>query len=174
MGQPTPTTSTTTHATTLYLDSAPAISFLHPHQGLVDALVGLDDGSFVSCSSDCTAKRWLIDSDDAADSDGIRLVGNYSGGDMIACAAEIDNNTFVTAGLFSGGLRVFNKATGECLRASTTSSVHCVIIMKYKLCIVCGLSNGSVEIRRVDDLGVIFSFDLHPYTVWCLCELQDM
>jgi len=110
---------------------------------------------------------------DKGDKNGIQLAGVYSGHVLVNGVAEINDKTFVTAG---DTLRVWNKTTSECLRClPTPCSVSCMIRTKDKLCIVLGMTNGIVEIRRNDsDLSVISSFTVHSSDrVCCLCELTD-
>jgi len=88
-------------------------------------------------------------------------------------AAEIDENTFVTSGLFDYTLMVWNKTTCECLRSIETSAVLCMIRTKNKLRIACGEYDGVVEMRRISDLYVVSSFKVHSCGVLSICELED-
>ena len=53
------TTTMTTTSPQLLFEPTPSASFSNPHKEHVNALVELNDGSFVSCSFDNTAKRWV-------------------------------------------------------------------------------------------------------------------
>jgi len=159
----------------LFVDSVPYLSFPSPHQGWVNALVVLDDGSFVSCSTDHTVKRWMIDDTNGGNENkSLRLVGTYLGHQSIVnSAAEMDNNTFVTCG-FDSRLKVWNKTTCEPLHSlETVSRGFYLMRTKDKTRIVCGMSNGLVEMRRIGDLGVISSFKVHSKALVCICELED-
>jgi len=49
-------------------------------------------------------------------------------------------------------------------------------MLKSKKSLVCGLYNGTVEIRRVSDLELLSSFLLEHhacYAILCVCELED-
>jgi len=106
---------------------------------------------------------------------GIKLVGTYVGHKKaVASAAEIDDNAFVTSGLFDFTLRVWNKTTCQCLRSIETPAMYCMIRTKNKSRIVCGMADGAVEIRRrTNGLDLITSFKVHPLGVTCICELED-
>jgi len=175
MSQPT-TSTTATSTSTLFVESAPTFSYEAPHESFVRDLLVLSDGSIVSCSSDKTAKRWLIDNTE--DNKTIRLVGTYLGHtSFVTGVVEIynndKNNTFLT-GSFDKTLREWNKTTCECLRSSSTpESVCCLAITKDKLRIVIGMWNGGIEIRRADDLGVISTFRQNYGAVTTICELAD-
>jgi len=167
----TMTHDTTTTLTTIFLESVPSLSVPSPHPYSVNALVGLSDGSFVSCGSEHAVKRWLI----GADPSSLSLVGTYVGhGGSVTCAAEIDDNTFVT-GSYDGYLREWDKATCECLRfVFVIGAVHCLIRSRQSR-FLCGTFTGGVEMRKVDDLGgpLIHSFKVHSSAVNCICELSD-
>jgi len=93
-------------ATTLFLDSTPAIVISPSHLREVRAdrfcaLEGLFDGSFLSCSRNWTAKRWVMFTTDIDNEStdqngtGIRLVGTYvSHKGSVKDTVEIDNNTY--------------------------------------------------------------------------------
>jgi len=88
-------------------------------------------------------------------------------------AVETDNNTFVTTGTYDETLRAWNKTTCECLRSvATASAVYSLIRTKDKLRIVCGMAH-SVEIRGIDDLGVISSFKVRSASTACIYGLED-
>src|SRR5207245_2793411 len=52
---------------------------------------------------------------------------------------------------------------------------RCLLKTKEKSRFVCGLGNGTVELRRVSDLGVLSSFKIHRESeaVESICELED-
>jgi len=60
---------------TLFVKSTSACNYVSPHLFWVNALVTLEDGSFVSCSDDHTAKRWLLIDDNAGGHKTIQHVG---------------------------------------------------------------------------------------------------
>jgi len=164
-------------STTLFVESTPSLSFPSPHRDWVNVLVVLSDGSLVSCSSDKTVKRWLIDvdRDDGQNNEGVRLVGTYVGHQgYVRGAVEIDKNTFLTAA-YDATLKVWNKATCECLRSLETGrTVLCLIKSKDNSRIVCGKADAVIEIRRANNLSIISSIEPHfGSDVHCICELDD-
>ena len=91
------------------------------------------------------------------------------------CAVEKDDNTFIT-GSGNSTLKAWNTTTCECLDTLQTSSpVCCLLKTKDNSRFVCGLL-GSVELRRVSDLGVLsLSFNIHVWSTlwvgrWFICE----
>ena len=88
---------------------------------------------------------------------------------------EKDNNTFLT-GSYDMTLKLWNTTTCECLDTLPMgAAVHCLLKTKDKTRFVCALDDGRVELRRVSDLGVLSTFNLHGAyaAVWNLCELED-
>ena len=72
-------------------ESTPSVSVRRPHKEVVNALVELHDGSFVSCSSDKTAKRWLTKNNE------LQILGIYKGhSEYVWCVIEKDDNTLLT------------------------------------------------------------------------------
>lgn len=168
--------TTTTVATTTPLqqlfESPASASFFRPHEEFVNAnLVELNDGSFVSCSDDKTAKRWLRTGGNSND---VQLLGTYKGHtNIVYCAMERDDNTLLT-GSFDRTMKVWNTTSCECLSTlRMRSQVWSLMKTKDKTRFVCGLYSGRVEVRRVNDLGVISSFMIHDEQVRSPCELED-
>jgi len=175
---------------TMIVESSPFGSRCSPHDGVVDGLVALGDGSFVSCSRDNTAKRWLVVEDkrnnnnnnnDSSngnngdydnDNGGIRLIGTYIGHTLrVSGVIEKDENTLIT-GSRDYSLKEWNKTTCECLTSVLTNdAIWSLAKTKDNTRIVCGLFCGKVELRKIDDLSLIHSFDVHSHTVFCICEL---
>jgi len=135
----------------------------------VKALVELSDGSFVSCSSDKTAKRWLSSHSNNV----LQLLGIYKGHTLnISCAMEKDDNTLLT-GSFDETIKVWNKTSCECLLTLQMGSlVSCLMKTKDQTRFVCGLYDGRVEVRRMCDLEVISSINI-KHDVLSTCELED-
>jgi len=181
-----------------YVDSEASLTFRLGHLNWVVDLEGLSDGSsFVSCSLDDTAKRWLVSSS-AVSSLKINNINNkvtnksninkqalqdvctYRGHEhQVMRAVEKDDNTLITAAR-NGTLKEWNKTSGECLKTvSTGSSTYIssmMILTNKKLnVLMCGLSNGKVELRKLSDIQIVLaSTTLHKdYRVNCFCELED-
>jgi len=137
-----------------------------------DVLLELNDSSLVSLSSnDNTFKRWSILRDERL----VQLVGTFSGHtDFVWGVVEKDDNTLVS-GSSDSTLKVWNKASCECLESiQMEEEVRCIIKTNNQHHVVIGLGSGTVETRRISDFDVISSFNLHhPASVLCVCELQD-
>jgi len=134
----------------------PEQCLFHAHS-VVDCLVALSDGSFVTCSQTGTeglVKRWTVCYNDATStndndsSNSFQLAGTFRHNSAVLCAAEKDRNTIIT-GSFDGWLREWNVQTGECLKQlefiaheplRLISSVTSLLITKNK-------SNSSVDSR---------------------------
>jgi len=159
---------------TLFIESTPLVSFDSPHVrgNRVLDLIELDDGSFVTCSSDNTVKRWAISNNNGVKS--LQLVGTYDGtGDYLLCVMEKDNDVLITGHQWT--LTQWNKQTCEQINViETLFGVRSLVRTKNKLKVACGLINGSVEMRRLNhDLSLISSFPLHKKEVSSISELQD-
>ena len=172
----TTTTTTTTNddrdETSNTVELTPSFTFCNPHPLFVNALLELNDGSFLSCSLDKTVKRWLRTTND---NENIQLVGTYQGQeDSVLCVIEKDDNTLIT-GSFDRTLKVWNKTSCECLDTlRMRSSVRCLLRTKDNSRFACGFYNGTVELRRMSDLDVLSSFNMHGYeVVRSICELDD-
>jgi len=157
-----------TQARSLY-EPVPSYSLPGPiHDAKVLCLVTLEDDSFVTCSADNTAKRWMRDTTNKT----IRLLGTYSGHTKtVIHVIEKDDNTLLTASA-DETLKVWNTTTCECLE-TFPKRVSALLRTKSKSTIVCGLLDGTVEMRRVSDLSLLSSFQVHSSAVLCLCELED-
>jgi len=96
----------------LFYESVPSFTLLSAHQyWCYNSLMALEDGTFVSCCNDGTAKRWVRDKD----TNTIQLLGTYSGHTgSVQLAIEKENNTLIT-GSQDKTLKVWNTTTCECL-----------------------------------------------------------
>ena len=142
-------------------EPTPSISFCNPHDRVVAALVELNDDSFLSCSDDNTAKQWLRVTTTTTNNN-LQLVGTYRGHDeAVLCGMKIDDTTLLTGSL-DRTMKVWNTTTCECLRTlQMSSSVYCLLKTKDKARFLCGLYDGTVQMRLVSDLGVLsFSFKI--------------
>jgi len=162
----------------------PWITYERPHEKWVNALVVLEDGSFVSCSGDNTAKRWLLVNHN--DETRLQLVGVYEGHTSeVRCALERDDHVSIVTGAFDRTLRVWNTATSECVQIQKLPSGVCTLLKTSRgknvgsstttsSFIVCGLCHGMIELRRMDDLSLISTLDFHyPEPVYQIRELAD-
>jgi len=174
------------------ISSTPPLSFKSPHDEWVNCIVELrsEYGSFVTCSYDCTAKRWTIstttgdNNNSSNDSNtnyyrrgtSLQHVGTYTGHTgPVWCAVEKDDETLIT-GSTDMTLKEWNTKTCECLNSiATLQIVRCMVITKNRLLVVCGLANGKMEIRRASDLSdLVSTFNTHAgWEVNCICELED-
>jgi len=175
---PTPATATTT--TTLFIESTPTT--FDVITAYTDAIVVLSDGSFVLCSSDRTAKRWLISTTTTSTTNDnntmtLELVGTFAGhtADVATAVEKRDNNTLITSA-FDSTLKEWDIRTCECLRTINIDggSVRNMAITKDESKVLCGVSNGLIELRTASDLGHICTIDIHDrHSInWC-CELED-
>jgi len=107
----------------------------------------------------------------------LELVGTYRGHtSVVLSAVEKRDNTLITSA-FDSTLKVWDIRTCECLRTINIGrgSVRNMAITKDESKVLCGLSNGFVELRRASDLGhIICRIDIHDRRPinWC-CELED-
>jgi len=133
-------------------------------------LVGLSDGSFVTCSLDNTAKRWLINETDNT----LRLAGTFVGhSHSVMCAVEKDRNSIIT-GSIDKTIIVWDTSTFELLDTINVGRViYCLMKTNDSTKIVYGLSNGVIGFRESSNLDLISSFKCHTRSVLCLCELED-
>jgi len=151
----------------------------------VESLVRLHDDSFVSCSP-FGVKRWTVNNNR------ILYLGSF-GDSEVVCAAEKDNHTVITSTYDDGhricriklvvpeepersptaALKEWNMTTYECINTIVTQDkVKVLLLTKCKQFMVCGLDNNTVEVRRVNDLGIIVStFKLPAKST--ICELID-
>jgi len=149
------------------------------HEKSVNALVGLSDGSIVSCSQDRTAKRWLLrTTDDGGDNKTKRNmifkhVGTFVHKSNILCVMEKDKSTIIT-GTFNGDLSEWNITTLQRVRSlSFLFPVTCLLrIRQDNSSFICCVNN-SAEKRRLSDLGLVSNLFQHRNTVKCACELSD-
>jgi len=170
----------------MFIESTPCISVDSPHDGSeVTSLVELSHGFFASCS-DFTVKRWLISTD--ANNNKVKTVQHVNsciGHNLtVRGAIEKDDTTLIT-GSHDAKLKQWDLTTKTATMYMTTlacqcaksvkviSDVFCLIKTKCKTRFVCGLLDGSIQIRRISDLSVITTFRLHDNTVTCMCELDD-
>jgi len=129
----------------------------------------MNDGSLVSLSKE--VKRWSISRDD----NHIQLLGTYSGhADTVWDVVEKDDNTLIT-GSSDLTLKVWNKTSCECLDTlQIPYETGCLTKTKDQKRVVVGRKDGTVELRRISDLGLISSIQPHPeWFLRCICELQD-
>jgi len=133
----------------------------------------LNDGTIISCSADTTAKRWKIIRDSAE----VQCVGRYEGHSKpVFCAVEKGNNNVLVTGSADETLKEWDIASCECIGShSTQSGVTALIQTRDRSNIVCGLYNGTIEVRNTSELSVVVSqFCFHSiHAVWSLCELRD-
>jgi len=156
----------------LLIESTPYSSLIYSLGVWTLALVELHDGSFVSCSSDKTAKRWAIT---RTDNKTLQLLGTFLGHtNWVVCAVEKDNDTILTGSL-DYRLKEWNTTSCECLRTvEVASEVYALTKTRNGERIMCGLLDGSIEVRNTDGLGLIFVVNIHAIeVVFCIRELED-
>jgi len=102
----------------------------------------------------------------------LRLLGTYVGHTSeVWCAMEKDDNTLITG---SCEMKVWNTTTCKCLSTLLMfSAVWSLLKKKSKSSFVCGMENGTIEIRRLSDLGLLSSFKMHSREIFSICELED-
>jgi len=117
-----------------------------------------------------------VRTDDNNENNGLELLGTYQGHLLnVLCVMERDSSTLLT-GSWDQTLKVWNTATFECLetiQVTDGEAVSCMLKTKEGSRFLCGLSDGSIETRRLSDLGLLCSLKIHNKRVWCLCELED-
>jgi len=153
----------------LYVEPTPLVSIDSPHLGYVKWLVELGDGSFVSCGEDTRVIRWCITGAE------IKLLGTFIGHTCsVWCAVENRDKMTLITGSGDKTLAEWNIST--CDRVNSVlvrSHVRIMVITKDRTSLVCGLGDGSVEVRRPDGLDLIAEFPMHSYRPSCICELDD-
>jgi len=160
----------------------PAFVFNNPHEGWVNDLVELNDGSFISCADDVVANRWSISPNDHNSDSGLQLVASYDADTFLNCALQMDDETLLTGD--DEGLKEWNLSTLECLNSVSTeySTSLWILLLTTKHCdpervLVCGYSNGTVEMRRSNEItSIIALFTIHTGSycgIRCICELSD-
>jgi len=91
----------------------------------------------------------------------------------VLCAAEKDDKTLVTASA-GGGLKEWNMESYECINSIQLDfTVRAMLQTRSRLYIVCGSDNGTIEIRRSNDLRAVVSSFKFQTTVRTICELTD-
>jgi len=138
----------------------------------------------ISFSSECTAKRWstttnniISSSRSGNDSDhndknekSLEVVGVYKGHTSLpSCAIEIDDNTIATRDV-SNILKVWDKATCECLRSvPAIGQVH-IGLKNTKpsgdTYLICETIERIVEARRLRDFSTVAAIKLNAYITW--------
>jgi len=162
----------------MFVDSRPLCFGWARQEGVVH-IAGLRDGSFITCSSDFTAKRWVIATDDTSHNKfSLKLAGTFVGHKgRVLCAVQKDDDTIITT---SNGyeLKEWQLSTCRCIKSVIrNSSASASFMMKTRdgSRIVCGLVNGDVEFIRMSDLSLVSSFNVGSFQleVECICELND-
>jgi len=152
-------------------------SFRDPHGPgrRVTALVGLKDGSLVSCSQDKRAMHWSIDENDR-----IRCVGFYLHRDTVIGVLETTTTEPTTLITVSKDciLRMWNIETGRCTQTRPTAAgIRFIVKVKPEESsrFVCVFKNGSVEMRHTKDLSAVSYFKIHSRggKVRAVCALDD-
>jgi len=172
--------SVATSRSPLLFESTPYISYPRPHRSYVRVLVELNDGSIVSGSFDESLKRWMRTNNNNynGNSNTLTLLGTYYGHRReVVCAMESDDNTLLS-GSWDDSIKVWNTTTYECLNTIPSlqgSSIWAMTKTKDQTRFLCGRDFGTVEIRRVSDLGLISSLTIHKYlsAIRSICELED-
>ena len=131
-----------TSTTPQVFEPTPSISFHKPHDSFVNTLVELNDGSFLSCSSDNTAKRWSRTS-----TNNLQLLGTYQGHEFCLRVRWRRTTTLCSLGHYDGTVKVWNTTTCECLKLFRwVLAVYCLLKTKDKRArFVCGLYGGELR-----------------------------
>jgi len=157
----------------VFTESIPSSIYIpYPHYILFDSnIIELTDGSLITCGGE-TLKQWVIPSGTST----LELVGLFVGHtNMVHCVLDKDINTLIS-GSNDRTLKIWSKTTRKCLyTVFVGSQVRCLTKAKFQTTelVICGLGNGSVQIRRGNDLGLVSSFPFHTEAVTCIHELED-
>jgi len=139
-------------------------------------LAVLSNGSLVSRARGNSVKRWLIASDSSNSSNKtLQLVGTYTGHKNNVCGViEKDSKALIT-GSNDGTVKEWDVITCECLNTlELFEVVYCMAKSRDNSKIAIGLYDGSVLLRKADDLSEqIMRSNLHSRPVTCICELED-
>jgi len=156
-----------TPALPLHLVWKPNPSFIKPNLELSEViLLALTDGSFLSSDLN-SVKRWKLTNQRTIEAIGAYTQLGYLGLGLDS-VIELDENTIVTG--HRNEIQLWNKTTCECLRTVITdSTVSMLLKLKNGSDLLCGLTNGSVEVRRLHDFKRVDSFELS----YVACELED-
>jgi len=160
---------------TLLIDHSPFLandSQLQP--SWVTALLGLSDGSFVSCAQNIVTRWRMSSSTDSDNNNSLDRVGTFEGHTgWVVGVVEKDGNTLVTASR-DRTIMEWDITTFECLKLHNVSSeLYCAMKTRDNMILICGTNNGRVELRRLNDLVLISSFSVHSDGTCCICELED-
>jgi len=87
---------------------------------------------------------------------------------------DVDHDTFITVG-YDRTVRKWNKTTceGLCFATARDSILSVLTVPIDKSRVLCGLSDGGIEMRRANDLGLISLFEIHSTEVWSISQLND-
>jgi len=90
------------------------------------------------------------------------------------CAVEKDNDTIIT-GSRDDRLKEWNTTSYQSLRTvNVYSEVYALTKTRNGERVLCGLLDGSIEVRNTDGLGLIFVVNTHAReVVFCIRELED-
>jgi len=180
-------TTTTTTKSSLYVESTPLLS-CETTAKWVGGIVVLKDDSLVLCSSDNTARRWMLIDQNNNNGNGndfsndnknnnnqtLQLLGTFVGHSQnIRGVVEKDDNTIIT-GSIDKTMKVWNKTTCQCLKTLELDvSISRVVKTKNNSCLICGFFDGVVQMRGTTDLELLSSFKPHSAVIWSICELKD-
>jgi len=149
-------------------DSEPTIS-TRAEEAAVDYVLELSDGSLVWCIEGNQVDRWVISDDDGS----LRHVCTYSNQiSNLRSVVQRDDDTIITGG---DELVLWNITTRNCLESLPVHSrIEYMVKTKDQSKIVTGLCDGTIEMRKTIDLGLIlWSVKMHSDYVYCICELHD-
>jgi WD40 repeat protein len=146
------------------LDSFPSVSFHRPHSSWVFDVIQLKDGTLLSCA-DQTIKRWTVEG---------QLLNTFlDHAASVYCLMELDDNFFLS-GSWETTMKVWNKTTGKCFHSiSTARAVCCVLRLRNNFSFLCGLGDGTIEERRLDNFATLHIFKQHSNTVQSMFELSN-
>jgi WD40 repeat protein len=127
-------------------------------------IIQLKDGTLLSCSGDKTIKQWTVEG---------QLLKTFQGpSSSVYCLMELDNSFL--SGSYDQTLKVWDKTTGECLHSlSTTSLVWNLLRLRNNSTFLCGLSDGTIEEKSVDNFATLDTLKQHSNSVWSMCELSN-
>jgi len=136
---------------------------------MIFSVIDLCDGTFLTCSADCTAKRWSSTTGE--------LLNTFEGHEeTVTSAVVLEENIIITGGADSE-IRIWNKQTAELLStAQSTSPIYCLLKLKSKpSSVLSGTQGGDIIEWRtsVNGCSAIGTFEGHRGDIMALCELSD-
>jgi len=129
-------------------------------------VLGLNDGSHLSCSSGTIIHRWRVTHKE------VLHEATYTGLESeVLCALKTDR--YIIAGA-DRLVALWDVETSKFLFfIHMFNAVTSLLITKDNSTVVLGSSTGVISLRRASDLSFVSSFEVRSGRIDCICELED-